>query len=47
LSETISESIIVRDYQKMLGYPHQEVVQRAETAYLVEVGIPIMMKGRE
>lgn len=35
----------VQLYQRTLGLLHQEIVKRAERAYLVESGIPVMMKG--
>lgn len=35
----------VQLYQRTLGLLHQEIVKRAERAYLVESGLPVMMKG--
>lgn len=35
----------VQLYQRTLGLLHQEIVQRAEKAYVVESGMPVMMKG--
>lgn len=35
----------VQLYQRTLGLLHQEIVKRAERAYLIESGLPIMMKG--
>lgn len=39
------QSPFVLSYQKLLGELHQEIVQRADKAYMVEMGIPILMKG--
>lgn len=36
----------VQLYQRTLGLLHQEIVKRAERAYLIESGLPIMMKGK-
>lgn len=36
---------IVQAYQKTIGRLHQELVARSNQAYLVEAGIPILMKG--
>lgn len=34
-------------YGKMLGQLHQQIVAKANQAFLVEAGIPILMKGTE
>lgn len=44
-NEVISENQLVYHYSRILGNLHQEIVQRADVAYLVESGIPILMKG--
>lgn len=36
---------IVMQYSCMLGKLHQDLVMKAEEAYLIEAGIPILMKG--
>lgn len=36
---------LVFTYRKMLGQIHQSIVEYAEQAFLVEAGIPIIMKG--
>ncbi|WP_404332760.1 bifunctional adenosylcobinamide kinase/adenosylcobinamide-phosphate guanylyltransferase [Mesobacillus maritimus] len=38
---------LIYTYKKILGKLHQNVVARARTAYLVESGIPLLMKGGE
>ncbi|KAB2328602.1 bifunctional adenosylcobinamide kinase/adenosylcobinamide-phosphate guanylyltransferase [Cytobacillus depressus] len=40
-----NELVII--YGKMLGLLHQHIVTKAKQAYLVEAGIPILMKGKE
>ncbi|TRM12090.1 bifunctional adenosylcobinamide kinase/adenosylcobinamide-phosphate guanylyltransferase [Lentibacillus cibarius] len=35
----------IRNYQSILGNVHQNIVNRADAAYLVENGIPICKKG--
>lgn len=45
LLEPLSSSEIVQAYQKTIGRLHRELVARSNQAYLVEAGIPIMMKG--
>ncbi len=32
-------------YLKLIGYLHQRIVEKASLVYLVEVGIPLLMKG--
>ncbi|EIJ79899.1 bifunctional adenosylcobalamin biosynthesis protein CobU [Bacillus methanolicus PB1] len=45
LNEPIDESLVVFTYGKILGQLHQWLVQRSSIAYLVEAGIPRLMKG--
>ncbi|MGX2961843.1 bifunctional adenosylcobinamide kinase/adenosylcobinamide-phosphate guanylyltransferase [Peribacillus sp. JNUCC 23] len=45
LHEPLPSSEIVQAYQKTIGRLHQELVARSHQAYLVESGIPLMMKG--
>ncbi|MBP2242415.1 adenosylcobinamide kinase/adenosylcobinamide-phosphate guanylyltransferase [Cytobacillus eiseniae] len=44
LNESIGENELVVTYSKMLGELHQHVVAIAKQAYLVEAGVPILMK---
>ena len=44
LYESIGENELVFTYSKMLGQLHQHAVANAKQAYLVEAGIPILMK---
>lgn len=43
--EQIIGNELVFTYCKLLGQIHQSLVQNAEQAFLVEAGIPMMMKG--
>jgi len=43
--EPYSDNELTMIYKKMLGKLHQKLVRMANRAYLVEVGIPILMKG--
>ncbi|MFJ5623643.1 bifunctional adenosylcobinamide kinase/adenosylcobinamide-phosphate guanylyltransferase [Peribacillus loiseleuriae] len=45
LYDPLPSSEIVQAYQKTIGRLHQELVARSNQAYLVESGIPLMMKG--
>lgn len=45
LHEPIYPSELVMTYCELLGKLHQKLVARAEKAYLVEGGIPLLMKG--
>ncbi|MBA9027958.1 bifunctional adenosylcobinamide kinase/adenosylcobinamide-phosphate guanylyltransferase [Peribacillus huizhouensis] len=45
LHEPLTSNEIVQAYQKTIGKLHQELVARSNQAYLVEAGIPILMKG--
>lgn len=47
LQEPIFSSELVMTYCELLGKLHQEVVRLADKAYLVEGGIPLLMKGEE
>ncbi|MBT2663266.1 bifunctional adenosylcobinamide kinase/adenosylcobinamide-phosphate guanylyltransferase [Bacillus sp. ISL-45] len=43
--EAILDEGLVFTYAKVLGQLHQAIVKEADYAYLVEAGVPIMMKG--
>lgn len=43
--EPLPESELIQTYKKILGKIHQQIVKEADKAYLVEAGIPIIMKG--
>lgn len=45
LYEPLKENEIVVRYSRILGNLHQALVRKADTAILVESGIPIFMKG--
>ncbi|WP_071396456.1 bifunctional adenosylcobinamide kinase/adenosylcobinamide-phosphate guanylyltransferase [Bacillus tuaregi] len=45
LNEPVADNELVLQYSRMLGKLHQEIVSSAQNAYLVEMGIPIDMKG--
>jgi adenosylcobinamide kinase / adenosylcobinamide-phosphate guanylyltransferase len=45
LNEQIGNHQLVFTYAKMLGQLHQHIVGKSKLAYLVEAGIPILMKG--
>lgn len=47
LNEQIDESLVVFTYGKILGQLHQWLVQQSSTAYLLEAGIPRLMKGEQ
>jgi len=47
LSEVYGDNELTFIYGKMLGQLHQEIVAKAQKAYLVEAGIPLLMKGAE
>ncbi|WP_033827919.1 bifunctional adenosylcobinamide kinase/adenosylcobinamide-phosphate guanylyltransferase [Bacillus andreraoultii] len=47
LSEPIATNELVLFYCELLGKLHQQIVRYASQAILVEVGIPVYMKGRE
>lgn len=43
--DSMGENDLVFSYGRILGKIHQQLVSEADTAFLVESGIPIMMKG--
>ncbi|WP_068677281.1 bifunctional adenosylcobinamide kinase/adenosylcobinamide-phosphate guanylyltransferase [Oceanobacillus sp. Castelsardo] len=45
LNEPILPNPLLRTYSELLGKLHQKIVHYAEKAYLVESGVPLMMKG--
>ncbi|MGE7765408.1 bifunctional adenosylcobinamide kinase/adenosylcobinamide-phosphate guanylyltransferase [Peribacillus sp. NPDC096540] len=45
VQEPIFQNEFLHIYGKMLGLLHQAVVEQADEAYLVESGIPLLMKG--
>ena len=45
IQEPIFHNEFLHTYAKMLGLLHQGIVERADAAYMVEWGIPIMKKG--
>ncbi|WP_428910544.1 bifunctional adenosylcobinamide kinase/adenosylcobinamide-phosphate guanylyltransferase [Niallia sp. Krafla_26] len=45
LYEPINQNELVFIYSSLLGKLHQKIVSQAHQAYLVEAGIPILMKG--
>ncbi|NKE04026.1 MULTISPECIES: bifunctional adenosylcobinamide kinase/adenosylcobinamide-phosphate guanylyltransferase [Mesobacillus] len=45
LGDAIDDDELVFTYAKVLGLLHQALVKEADYAYLVESGVPIVMKG--
>jgi adenosylcobinamide kinase / adenosylcobinamide-phosphate guanylyltransferase len=45
LYEPLASNELVFTYGKILGELHQWIVSRADQAYLVEAGMPLLMKG--
>lgn len=45
LNEPLQGQLPTLTYARLLGRLHRELVQRAAAAYLVEAGIPVLMKG--
>ncbi|WML43032.1 bifunctional adenosylcobinamide kinase/adenosylcobinamide-phosphate guanylyltransferase [Neobacillus sp. PS3-40] len=45
LNEQIIDRSLVQTYGRLLGYLHQQFVKKASRAYVVEAGIPVLMKG--
>ncbi|SEM09938.1 adenosylcobinamide kinase /adenosylcobinamide-phosphate guanylyltransferase [Mesobacillus persicus] len=43
--DTSGDQELIYTYKKILGKLHQKVVAKAQKAYLVESGIPLLMKG--
>lgn len=46
LFDSIPHNDLVYTYCKLIGQLHQRIVQIADYAYLVESGIPLLMKGQ-
>lgn len=47
LNEPMPDQRLVKIYGRLLGYLHQKIVKIACEAYVVEAGIPVLMKGPE
>lgn len=47
LYEPIHTNGLVFSYSSLLGNLHQKIVAESGQAYLVEAGIPVLMKGDE
>jgi adenosylcobinamide kinase / adenosylcobinamide-phosphate guanylyltransferase len=45
LNEPIGDNLFVIRYRRLLGKLHQAIVEGAHQVFLVEAGIPILMKG--
>lgn len=45
LGEAIGDDRLVFTYAQVLGQIHQALIKEADYAYLVEAGLPILMKG--
>ena len=45
LNEPIGDNVFVIRYRRLLGKLHQAIVEGAHQAFLVEAGLPILMKG--
>jgi len=45
LQEPVGRNELVFVYKKILGELHQRIVENARGAFLVEAGIPVLMKG--
>ncbi|WP_223282556.1 bifunctional adenosylcobinamide kinase/adenosylcobinamide-phosphate guanylyltransferase [Neobacillus kokaensis] len=45
LNEPLAGNELVFTYGKLLGRIHQELVKEADQAFLVEAGVPVLMKG--
>lgn len=45
LNEELHKGEIVYTYAKLLGYLHQTLVKQSQAAYLIESGVPLLMKG--
>jgi adenosylcobinamide kinase / adenosylcobinamide-phosphate guanylyltransferase len=45
LNENIIDRSLVQTYGRLLGCLHQQIVKKARKAFLVESGIPVLMKG--
>lgn len=47
LNEPVGDNDLILAYNKLLGKLHQAIVKDCREAYLVEMGIPIQMKGEK
>jgi adenosylcobinamide kinase/adenosylcobinamide-phosphate guanylyltransferase len=47
LHEPIGDNELILTYSKLLGKLHQSIVKDCREAYLVEMGIPVQMKGEK
>ncbi len=45
LHEPILDNELVFTYGRLLGQIHQQLVKEADQAFLVEAGVPLVMKG--
>jgi adenosylcobinamide kinase/adenosylcobinamide-phosphate guanylyltransferase len=45
LNEELHKGKVVYTYAKLLGHLHQSIVKQASAAYLMESGIPLLMRG--
>lgn len=45
LNEPLPDDPLIQTYARLLGNLHRELVKRASAAYLVEMGVPVLMKG--
>ncbi|WP_042356015.1 bifunctional adenosylcobinamide kinase/adenosylcobinamide-phosphate guanylyltransferase [Bacillus rubiinfantis] len=46
LNEPVASNDLVFTYGKILGHIHQQIVKAADLAFLVEAGVPLVMKNR-
>lgn len=47
LNEELHKGELVYTYAKLLGHLHQSIIKQSALAYLVEAGIPLLMKGEQ
>ena len=47
LHEPIGDNELILTYSRLLGKLHQSIVKDCREAYLVEMGIPVQMKGEK
>ncbi|MEK5391576.1 bifunctional adenosylcobinamide kinase/adenosylcobinamide-phosphate guanylyltransferase [Margalitia sp. FSL K6-0131] len=47
LNEELHKGELVYTYAKLLGHLHQSIIQQSAVAYLVDAGIPFLMKGEQ
>ncbi|MGE8207345.1 bifunctional adenosylcobinamide kinase/adenosylcobinamide-phosphate guanylyltransferase [Heyndrickxia sp. NPDC080065] len=45
LNEELHKGMVVYTYAKLLGRLHQSLINQSSAAYLIESGIPLLMKG--